>query len=85
MQTDNIHNDSTSENQEEKMNLSELGARSDMTTMRKLIAYSAGRNKPASRATVYRMEKDGRIPKRIPSPLSFPVWDTAEVVKALGL
>lgn len=67
------------------MNIAELGQRIDINTARQLIAYSAGRSKPVARCTVYRMERDGRFPARIKSPLPAAVWDTAECLEKLGL
>lgn len=67
------------------MNINELGARIDRPTIRELIAYATCRNRPISNSTLLRMEKDGRIPCRLKTPLTSPVWDTREVLEALGL
>ncbi|EGC61068.1 hypothetical protein NMBES14902_0870 [Neisseria meningitidis ES14902] len=68
-----------------KMNINELGARIDRPTIRELIAYATCRNRPISNSTLLRMEKDGRIPCRLKTPLTSSVWDTREVLEALGL
>ncbi|HFB8114715.1 TPA: lactate dehydrogenase [Neisseria gonorrhoeae] len=67
------------------MNITKPGARIDRPTIRKLIAYATCRNHPISNSTLLRMEKDGRIPYRLNLPLASPVWDTREVLEALGL
>ncbi|HFB7866797.1 TPA: lactate dehydrogenase [Neisseria gonorrhoeae] len=66
------------------MNITKPGARIDRPTIRELIAYATCRNHPISNSTLLRMEKDGRIPCRL-TPLASPVWDTREVLEALGL
>ncbi|HFB2856106.1 TPA: lactate dehydrogenase [Neisseria gonorrhoeae] len=66
------------------MNITKPGARIDRPTIRELIAYATCRNHPISNSTLLRMEKDGRIPCRL-NPLASPVWDTREVLEALGL
>ncbi|HFC6102833.1 TPA: lactate dehydrogenase [Neisseria meningitidis] len=63
------------------MNINELGARIDRPTIRELIAYATCRNRPISNSTLL----DGRIPCRLKTPLTSPVWDTREVLEALGL
>lgn len=60
-------------------------SRIDIKTLCELIAAAASKTKPVSRSTAYRLEKLGKIPKRLQTPLSSPVWDRAEVLKALGL
>lgn len=65
------------------MNITKPGARIDRPTIRELIAYATCRNHPISNSTLLRMEKDGRIPCRL-NPLASPVWDTREVLEALG-
>jgi hypothetical protein len=67
------------------MNLSELGQRIDGKTACELVAFASCKSKPISRITLIRMEKDGRFPKRLKTPLSSPVYDTQEVLNALGL
>lgn len=52
------------------MNINELGARIDRPTIRELIAYATCRNRPISNSTLLRMEKDGRIPCRLKTPLT---------------
>lgn len=76
---------SLNKQESKKMNINELGARIDRPTIRELIAYATCRNRPISNSTLLRMEKDGRIPCRLKTPLTSPVWDTREVLKALGL
>ncbi len=66
------------------MNITKPGARIDRPTIRELIAYATCRNHPISNSTLLRMEKDGRIPCRL-NLLASPVWDTREVLEALGL
>lgn len=66
------------------MNITKPGARIDRPTIRELIAYATCRNHPISNSTLLRMEKDGRIPCRL-NPPRIPVWDTREVLEALGL
>ncbi|HEZ4719930.1 TPA: lactate dehydrogenase [Neisseria meningitidis] len=55
------------------MNINELGARIDRPTIRELIAYATCRNRPISNSTLLHMEKDGRIPCRLKTPLTSPV------------
>lgn len=68
------------------LKIEELGQRIDSKKAAELIGLAMGKDKQASRVTLWRWIKDGKFPKPLENqPCAANVWETKQCLEKLGL